>query len=111
RDDIGSAAGERFIIASKQAVPPCAEARDDFAICAELAERLGVGERFTEERSVREWLAHLYDQSRGRATAVGVELPPFEEFWEAGIFELPAPEGSRCCCASSAPTPMPRHCP
>ena len=73
-------------------MPPYAEARDDFSICADLAERLGVRERFTEGRSVREWLAHLYDQSRGRATAAGVELPPFEEFWEAGAFDLPAPD-------------------
>jgi biotin/methionine sulfoxide reductase len=92
RDDIGSAAGERFIIASKQAVPPYCEARDDFAICAELADRLGVRERFTEGRSVRQWLAHIYDQSRARAAAVGVELPPFEEFWETGSFELPPPD-------------------
>ncbi|MHA7061429.1 molybdopterin-dependent oxidoreductase [Azospirillum argentinense] len=93
RDDIGGSAGDRFLIAMKRAVPPVGEARDDYAIFSALAERLGVGDAYTDRRSVEDWLRHLYEESRGRAERAGVELPPFDRFWEDGLFEIPpAPE-------------------
>jgi biotin/methionine sulfoxide reductase len=92
RDDIGSAAGDRFMIAMKRAVDPVGEARDDYAIFTALAERMGAAARYTEGRGTREWLRFLYEDSRGRATAHGIELPPFDVFWEAGLVEMPPPE-------------------
>jgi biotin/methionine sulfoxide reductase len=92
RDDIGSAAGERFLIAMKQAVAPVGEARDDHAILAGIAARLGVADAFTEGRDTMGWLAHLYDESRPRALAAGIELPPFEQFWRDGRFTMPPPD-------------------
>ena len=44
--------------------PPYGEARDDYAIFADLAERLGTREAFTEGRNVRQWLEHLYEPTR-----------------------------------------------
>jgi biotin/methionine sulfoxide reductase len=90
RDDIGSAAGERFLIAMRGAVAPVAEARDDHTIFAGLAARLGTEAAFTEGRDTRQWLAHLYEASRPRAEAAGIELPSFPAFWEAGRLEFPA---------------------
>lgn len=90
RDDIGSAAGDGHMIAMKAAIAPIGEARDDYAIFAALAQRLGFGAAYTEGRGVREWLHHLYEASRGRAAAAGVELPRFDDFWRDGVFELPA---------------------
>ncbi len=92
RDDISSAAGERFLIAMKQVVPPVGEARDDHAILAGIAARLGVAEAFTEGRDTMGWLTHLYDESRPRAEAAGIDLPPFEQFWQEGKVTLPPPE-------------------
>ncbi len=92
RDDIGSAAGERFLIAMKRAVAPVGEARDDHAILAALGARLGVADAFTEGRDTMGWLRHMYEESRGRAEAAGIELPEFEHFWEMGKFEMPPPE-------------------
>ena len=92
REDISSAAGERFIIAMRQAVAPVGQARDDHAILAGIAERLGVTDAFTEGRDVRGWIAHLYEASRPRAEAAGIELPPFDVFWQRGIVEFPPPE-------------------
>ena len=45
-----------------RAVAPYAEARSDHDIFAALADRLGVGEAFTEGRGERAWLAHLYER-------------------------------------------------
>ncbi len=87
RDDIGYGTREPFIIAMKKAREPIGEAKDDYWIFAELAKRLGEGPRYTEGRSPMEWMTHLYAQAREKSAQAGVTLPPFEEFWDAGIAE------------------------
>ena len=47
-----------------QLTEPHAQARDDYAIFGALADRLRVGEGFTEGRTVGQWLPHLYEQWR-----------------------------------------------
>jgi biotin/methionine sulfoxide reductase len=91
REDIGSAASDRWMVAMPSAITPVGQARDDHAIFAALAARLGFESAFTEGRSPRQWLEHLYDASRERAQAHGVQLPAFDEFWSVGLVELPRP--------------------
>jgi biotin/methionine sulfoxide reductase len=88
RDDIGYANRERFMIAMKRAVPPIADARDDYDIFSEIAEVTGARDAFTEGRTSRQWLELLYEEGRGKARAAGVTLPAFDEFWERGFVEL-----------------------
>jgi biotin/methionine sulfoxide reductase len=85
RDDIGYGTREPFLIAMKKAREPIGESKDDYWIFAELARRLGQGDRYTEGRTPMEWMSHLYAQSREKSAQAGVTLPAFEEFWEAGI--------------------------
>src|SRR3954471_3691230 len=89
REDIGAAAGDPLLVAMHRAVPPYGEARDDHAICAALAERLGFAERFTKGRSPRQWLEHIYEPTRQALAERGVNAPSFAEFWEQGELELP----------------------
>jgi biotin/methionine sulfoxide reductase len=89
REDIGSGRRDTHLIAMHRAVPPVGLARDDHAILAALAGRLGFGPDFTEGRSVREWLEHLYAEWRGGMVAQGHDVPGFAEFWEAGEYRLP----------------------
>lgn len=88
RDDVGAGRNDGYLHAMPQAVAPYAEARDDFAVLAGLAERLGVGDTFTEGRSVRQWVEHLYERCRAQRRRLGDELPPFEEFWATGEARL-----------------------
>ncbi|WP_424627810.1 molybdopterin guanine dinucleotide-containing S/N-oxide reductase [Bradyrhizobium sp. SYSU BS000235] len=90
RDDIGAAATDPRLIAMRQVAPPIGEARDDFAIFSELAARLGAERPFTEGRTAREWLAHLYEPTRQALAARGWEAPDFEEFWKRGELALPS---------------------
>ncbi|GFM50951.1 dimethylsulfoxide reductase [Pseudomonas cichorii] len=92
RNDIGSAASDRFMIAMQQAIEPVGEARDDYSILADLAQRMGVGDSFTEGRDASAWLRHIYEQSRERAETFGVQLPDYEQFWHDGLFEVQYPE-------------------
>lgn len=93
RDDIGHGTRDGLMIAMRQVIPAVGQARDDYAIFAALAERLGCGAEFTEGRTAREWIEHLYEQARGKAQdkaqGVGVALPPFDTFWAAGGVRLP----------------------
>lgn len=88
RDDIGYGTREPYIIAMKKAREPLGESRDDYDIFNALAERLGVGEAHSEGRkTTQEWLSHLYEEARVKSAKAGVTLPPYAEFWEAGIAE------------------------
>ena len=65
-----------------QVIPPLGECRHEYDWLRELAGRLGYEPGFSEGRTGREWLAHLYEELRKQEP----ELPPFEEFREAGIW-------------------------
>ncbi|MEQ9164292.1 MAG: molybdopterin dinucleotide binding domain-containing protein, partial [Ilumatobacter fluminis] len=70
-------------------VEPPADARSDHAIFAGIAERLGLGDAFTEGRDERAWMEHMWERSAERARADGFDLPSFDDFWAAGRYELP----------------------
>lgn len=89
RDDIAASSNDRYIIASAKAAEPPGEARDDFAIFSDLADRLGVREAFTEGRNAAEWIAHLYEETRRSAESRGVEMPAHDDWRRAGIYEKP----------------------
>lgn len=92
REDIGSGGHDGFMIAMSAQIPPVGEARDDYAIFCDLADRLGFGEAFSEGRDAGQWLRHLYEESRPRAQEEGIALPSFDDFWQQGVLEYSAPE-------------------
>jgi biotin/methionine sulfoxide reductase len=89
REDIGAADGDPLLVAMHRAVEPYKEARDDHAIFAGLAERLGFAPAFTEGRSPRQWLAEIYEPTRRALAERGVNAPDFAQFWEDGELVLP----------------------
>ncbi len=89
RDDFGAGENDRMFFPMPALTRPHGQARDDYAIFAALAERLGVGEQFTEGRTVAQWLRHLYDQWHTTQTAAGRVVPEFDEFWSGPGLELP----------------------
>ena len=89
REDIGASSNDPLLLPMRPVAPPYGEARDDYAICADLAERLGAREAFTEGRSVRQWLEHLYEPTRAGLAAMGLPAPSFAEFWASEGYELP----------------------
>ena len=91
RDDVGASSRDRYILAMQQAIPPVGEARDDFDIFSDLAERLGTKDAFTEGRGKREWIRFLYDRARRGALEQNLPMPDFDTFWEQGFAEILAP--------------------
>jgi biotin/methionine sulfoxide reductase len=89
RDDIGGSSEDAYVFAMQRALDPFGQARDDYAIFAGLAERMGVGERFTEGRTPEQWLRYLHDGLARQLRLAGAPAPSFEEFWAAGELVLP----------------------
>jgi biotin/methionine sulfoxide reductase len=89
RDDYGAGQNDRMFFPMPSLTRPHGEARDDYSIFAELAERLGVGKVFTEGRTAMDWLRHLYEQWRGKLAEPGRAVPGFDEFWAGDGLELP----------------------
>jgi biotin/methionine sulfoxide reductase len=88
RNDLGASSGDRYLMAMQQIVPPLAQARNDYDIFVDLAQRLGVADAFTEGRDEMGWLRHLYSGTRAAAAAAGVDFPDFDRFWQQGYVEI-----------------------
>ncbi|GAB5377464.1 MAG: molybdopterin guanine dinucleotide-containing S/N-oxide reductase [Acuticoccus sp.] len=88
RNDLGFATREGLLVAMKKVAPAHAEARDDFAIFADLAARLGARETFTEGLAEMEWLARLYTTFEKSAAQAGIATPAFADFWAEGLIDL-----------------------
>lgn len=78
-----SAGNMSYVIFADQAIQPKFECRGIYQMCSDLAEKLGVKERFTEGRTQEEWLRYLYEQSRENDP----QLPAFEDFRLQGIYK------------------------
>jgi biotin/methionine sulfoxide reductase len=89
RNDIGASSADSLMVAMHRVVPPFAEARDDYAIFAALAERLGRAEIFTEGRDADGWLRHLYARTQSALAKLQHDAPDFDTFWQRGELELP----------------------
>jgi biotin/methionine sulfoxide reductase len=92
RNDIAGSSRDAFILAMHQGVAPVGYARNDFDIFAELGERLGIGDAYSEGLSENDWLRHMWKNFRDNITGRGIVAPEFEEFWETGYFRMPEPE-------------------
>ena len=80
--------GDEVILQPKLVEPP-GECKSDYQICADIADRLGIGEAFTEGRDERAWVEWCLDYYRETQYP---ELPTLDEFIEGnlGAYTLPA---------------------
>lgn len=89
RDDFMLNRRDPTLIYMSQYMAPIGQARDDYAFCADIAEALGVRERFTEGRSTDEWLKYLWSETMDVGKAHGHKLPDFDSFRKMGRVDLP----------------------
>ena len=89
REDIGRSSLDDYLFYMPRLIAPVGEARDDYAIFSGLAERLGVGETFTEGRAADEWLRILYEDYRAKAQQRDVDVPDLETLKEQNWVRLP----------------------
>ncbi len=90
REDLCASSHDNYAHFMQQVLPVQGEARSDHEIFAGLAEQLGFRDAFTENKTERQWLQKLWQDSQHRAVEQGFELPDFEEFISTGQYKLPA---------------------
>jgi anaerobic dimethyl sulfoxide reductase subunit A len=77
RNDIVIPDGGNYLLFSNQAVHPIPEARNDYDVFCQLADRLGFLEEFSENKNEEEWLRSFVEDS---------EVPDYDEFKRSGIY-------------------------
>lgn len=85
RDDIGGSGMDDFIFWMEKVIDPVGEARNDYDIFSELANRLGSGQAFSEGRTSDEWLEHLYSRFHESHN----DYPTLDELKDSGHFQIP----------------------
>ena len=90
REDFSGSRNDPLLVAMPALAEPYQQARDDYTTFAALSDRLGFGAQFTEGRSARQWLVHLYEKW---SAELDFAVPSFDEFWAAGQLRLPTEGG------------------
>ena len=83
------------IVAMTQVIEPMYEARSDFDIFTEIADRLGAKDAFTEGKDEMGWLREFYASAVQQAEARSTDIPDFDTFWEEGAVMFPVSEAGR----------------
>ena len=91
RNDLMLNPRDPTIVANKKAMKSFKNSKTDFEIFSGLAKKLGFLESFTEDRSELDWIKFIWNNS-SKTNQKNISFPSFEEFWEKGYFELPAPK-------------------
>jgi len=85
----------QFIVAMHKIVEPLYEARSDFEIFADISNRLGFGDKFTEGKDEMGWIKSFYESVLKQAEAKKFSLPDFDTFWKQGYAVFPIPESAK----------------
>ena len=92
RNDVAAGWADSWISAMHRAVePPPARCAPTTRRSARSPSASASSTSFSEGRDGDEWVRHFYDSTRENLRGQGVELPPYEEFWDAGRVEMPTP--------------------
>ena len=105
RDDLMLNRKDNRLLYMSRIRAPMGDARDDYAIFSDLAERLGVAGDFTEGRNVEDWHRHIWEQTCAVGVQEGIELPDFESFRAQGVFQTGTDEMSRTALGDFARDP------
>jgi len=72
------------VVAMNPAIAPLGECRSDYAICAALADRLGVGEAYRAGRTEKDWLREAVRSVQAHAPRPA--CPDYETLREQGVY-------------------------
>lgn len=84
-----ASAADPFLMPMQRLADPFGESRDDYDIFCALSERLGCFETFSENRTSREWLRHLYQKTESALKRRELPAPDFDSLMEGGPLALP----------------------
>jgi trimethylamine-N-oxide reductase (cytochrome c) len=97
RDDIDNCSeySRRFIIPMHKIVEPQFEARNDYDIAADIADRLGYGGEFGRQDQLT-LIKSYYEAAIADAKKKNIDIPAFDAFWKSGDYvEFPVSDKAK----------------
>ncbi|MEM7438958.1 MAG: molybdopterin-dependent oxidoreductase [Pseudomonadota bacterium] len=91
RRDFGAGRTDNILVPMQKTTDPVGQARVEYDIYADLADRMGVWQAFTQGRDADAWLRHMWDKTRAQAKSHGHVLPDWDSFLAGEPVELPDP--------------------
>ena len=107
RTDFGGGKSDNTLVPMPASADPPGKARAEFDIYADLAERLGTAEPFTEGLDANGWLRLIWDQTQKTATAFAECVPDWQTFINGGVVELKDPSPTQVFMAEFRENPEP----
>lgn len=95
RDDLMINRRDTALIYMSAVKAPVGEARNDYRILSDLADRMGTGADFTQGRSAEDWQRDIWANCQTRAEVDGYTLPDFDGLCAAGRFDMPDADQTR----------------
>lgn len=102
KEDIGIPWLGNYLLYRPQVVPPSGQARSDYDVLCDLADRLGFGASFSEGHDAAAWIQHFLDDS---------EVADQEDFRRTGIYLAPDQERVGLSAFSADPAAYPLRTP
>lgn len=83
---VGTGCDSAYMVAGQPCTSPKFERKTAYEMASLMAEKLGVGDAYTEGKTEEDWIKELYEKSRAKDP----ELPTYEEAMEMGVYVRPA---------------------
>lgn len=71
------------VLLGTAAQEPPADIPSSYDVCADIAEKFGIRDKYTENKTQEEWIKQIYEEGR----AANPELPTWEKMLEMGIYK------------------------
>lgn len=75
------------VIFGQKARDPKFECKTSYDLFAELADRFGVKDKFTEGRTQEDWIKYLYAQGAAKGKAKGFDMPSYDDGVAMGVWK------------------------
>ena len=106
REDFGAGKSDNALVPMHKLIDPPGEARVEYEIYCDLAERMGVLEAFSEGRDASAWLERIWQETRVIASAHDISLPAWSDFMAGDLIKLPDPAPSQVFLAEFRADPV-----
>lgn len=87
--DVYGTFSNRGVVAMHKLVDPLYQSRSDFDIWRDFCKRFHRDREYSRDMDEMQWVEHIYEECRKENTAIGMDMPPFKEFWKKGYVLFP----------------------
>nr|WP_254045862.1 trimethylamine-N-oxide reductase TorA [Paenalcaligenes hominis] len=87
--DVYGTFSNRGVVAMHKLVDPLYQSRSDFDIWRDFCKRFRRDREYSRDMGEMQWVEHIYEECRKENAAIGMDMPPFKEFWKKGYVLFP----------------------